>query len=44
MAYDFYDMKGIVEEIFSKLKFNNYQIRRSEKEYLHPGRLVDVRR
>lgn len=24
-AYDFYDLKGVVEEIFSKLKFNNYQ-------------------
>lgn len=40
--YDFYDLKGIVEEIFSKLKFNNYQIKRSEREYLHPGRSVDV--
>lgn len=42
IPYDFYDMKGIVEEIFSKLGFKNYQIKRSESTELHPGRSVDV--
>lgn len=41
-AYDFYDLKGIVEEIFSKLRFKNYQIKRSMQTQLHPGRSVDV--
>lgn len=41
-AYDFYDIKGIVEEIFFKLKFKNYQISRSKKSYLHPGRSADI--
>ena len=41
-AYDFYDLKGIVEEIFSKLRFKNYQIKRSTQAQLHPGRSVDV--
>ena len=41
-AYDFYDMKGIVEEIFSKLGFKNYQIKRSGQSEFHPGRSVDV--
>ena len=41
-AYDFYDLKGIVEEIFSKLRFKNYQIKRSTQTQLHPGRSVDV--
>ena len=41
-AYDFYDIKGIVEEIFSKLGFKNYQIKRSEQSEFHPGRSVDV--
>ena len=42
VPYDFYDLKGIVEEIFSKLKFKNYQLRRSEQTEFHPGRSVDV--
>ena len=41
-AYDFYDIKGIVEEIFSKLGFKNYQIKRSGQSEFHPGRSVDV--
>jgi len=42
VPYDFYDLKGIVEEIFTQLKFNNYMIKRSEQSQLHPGRSVDV--
>lgn len=41
-AYDFYDLKGVVEEIFSKLKFNNYQLKRSEQTQFHPGRSADI--
>lgn len=41
-AYDFYDLKGVVEEIFSKLKFNNYQLKRSEQTEFHPGRSADI--
>ena len=42
VSYDFYDLKGIVEEIFTQLKFNNYMIKRSEQSQYHPGRSVDV--
>lgn len=42
VSYDFYDLKGIVEEIFTQLKFNNYMIKRSEQSQFHPGRSVDV--
>lgn len=42
VPYDFYDLKGIVEEIFEKLGFRNYQIKRSEATELHPGRSADV--
>ena len=42
VPYDFYDLKGIVEEIFTQLKFNNYTIKRSEQSQFHPGRSVDV--
>ncbi len=40
--YDFYDLKGIIEEIFTKMKFNNYVLKRSEQTELHPGRSVDI--
>ena len=42
VPYDFYDLKGIVEEIFTQLKFNNYMIKRSEQSQFHSGRSVDV--
>ena len=42
VPYDFYDLKGIVEEIFTQLKFNNYMIKRSEQSQYHPGRSVDI--
>ena len=42
VSYDFYDLKGIVEEIFTQLKFNNYMIKRSEQSQYHPGRSVDI--
>ena len=40
--YDFYDLKGIVEEIFSKLKFQSFSIKRSVQTEFHPGRSADV--
>lgn len=40
--YDFYDLKGILEYIFKKLKFNSYQIKRSEQTQYHPGRSADI--
>ena len=42
VPYDFYDLKGIVQEIFTKLGFKNYQIKRSAATELHPGRSADV--
>ena len=40
--YDFYDLKGIVEEVFSKLKFQSFSIKRSLQTEFHPGRSADV--
>ena len=40
--YDFYDLKGIMEEIFSKLKFQSFSIKRSVQTEFHPGRSADV--
>jgi len=40
--YDFYDLKGIVEEVFSKLKFQSFSIKRSVQTAFHPGRSADV--
>ena len=40
--YDFYDLKGIVEEIFSKLKFQSFSMKRSVQTEFHPGRSADV--
>lgn len=40
--YDFYDMKGIIEDFFDKLNFDKYQIKRSINLSYHPGRSVDI--
>ena len=42
MPYDFYDLKGLVEEIFSKIRFEKYTLVRTTKESYHPGRAADV--
>lgn len=42
VPYDFYDLKGVVEKIFLKLKFKNYLLKRSTNTEFHPGRSVDV--
>ena len=41
-SYDFFDMKGIVEDMFDKLNFKSYQLRRSVNSSYHPGRSVDL--
>lgn len=35
--YDFYDVKAIVENVFSNIGIKNYEIRRSSHPTLHPG-------
>ena len=42
VPYDFYDLKGIVEEIFSKIRFEKYTLVRTTKESYHPGRAADI--
>lgn len=41
-TYDFYDIKGILEEILDKLSLNSYRILRSCDTSLHQGRSIDV--
>ncbi|VWL85967.1 phenylalanine--tRNA ligase subunit beta [Oceanivirga miroungae] len=41
-SYDFYDIKGIMEEVAEKLSLNSYRILRSENMSFHPGRSIDV--
>lgn len=40
--YDFYDMKGIIEELFTRLNIKSYTITRSENKSLHGGRSADI--
>lgn len=40
--YDYYDMKGILEELMSALNVKNYEIKRSTDESLHTGRSADI--
>lgn len=40
--YDFFDLKGIIEALFTKLGFSKYQIKRSENKAYHPGRSADI--
>lgn len=40
--YDFYDLKGVIDEIFSKMLDAKYTLSRSEKESFHPGRSADI--
>ncbi|MDO5088219.1 MAG: phenylalanine--tRNA ligase subunit beta [Leptotrichiaceae bacterium] len=42
LPYDFYDLKGVTEEIFSKLNFKNYSLKRSVQDVFHPGRSADI--
>lgn len=40
--YDFYDIKGIMEEIMDKLSINSYRVIRSSNVSFHPGRSIDI--
>ena len=40
--YDFYDMKGIVEELFAKLNIKSYSLYRTTNEAYHLGRAADI--
>ena len=40
--YDFFDMKGIIENLMDSLKINNIQFKRSNHRTFHPGSQVDV--
>ncbi len=41
-AYDFYDLKGYVEEFLSLMGMNRFQLARSENNTFHPGRSADI--
>lgn len=40
--WDFFDLKGMLEELFSLLRFNNFSVEQSESTMLHPGRQAKV--
>lgn len=40
--YDFFDLKGIVEELFEKLNIKSYQLERSDNISYHPGISADI--
>ncbi|MCL6588359.1 MAG: phenylalanine--tRNA ligase subunit beta [Firmicutes bacterium] len=39
---DFYDLKGILEAIFSKFKLPDWRLERSTRSFLHPGQAAEV--
>lgn len=41
-AFDFYDVKGMLEHVLSTLFVENLSLRRSNEYYLHPGVSADV--
>lgn len=41
-AYDFYDLKGYVENFLSLMGMNRFQLGRSENPTFHPGRSADI--
>lgn len=40
--YDFYDIKGIIENVLSNIGLKRYQVRRSTNKAYHPGRSADI--
>ena len=40
-SYDFYDLKGIMENVMKAAHVKNYEIRRSENPVFHPGICAD---
>lgn len=41
---DFYDMKGIVEELFERLEISNYSVEVGEHYALHPGKTAHLKK
>lgn len=41
-AYDFYDLKGYVEEFLMSMGLKNYQVNRIENSTFHPGRSAGI--
>ena len=41
-TYDFFDLKGYVEDFFNEIGFKSYQTIRTENKTFHPGRAVDI--
>ena len=41
---DFYDMKGIVEELFERLSISNYTVEAGEHYALHPGKTAHFKK
>lgn len=41
--YDFYDLKGYVEEFLFNSGLERYQLERSKNQSFHPGRSVDIK-
>jgi len=42
-AYDFYDIKGYVENFLGLMGMNRFQLARSENPTFHPGRSAEIR-
>ncbi len=42
-AYDFYDLKGYVENFLGLMGMNRFQLARSENPTFHPGRSAEIR-
>ncbi len=42
LEVDFYDVKGILELIFAKLRLPGYTLQPSTKPFLHPGQAADI--
>ncbi len=42
-AYDFYDLKGYVENFLGLMGMNRFQLDRSENPTFHPGRSADIK-
>ncbi|WP_163468000.1 phenylalanine--tRNA ligase subunit beta [Fusobacterium sp. IOR10] len=42
-AYDFYTLKGYVEEFMAQVGIKNYKVERTENSNFHPGRAADIK-
>ncbi|MCD8198894.1 MAG: phenylalanine--tRNA ligase subunit beta [Phascolarctobacterium sp.] len=41
-SFDFYDMKGIVEGLLSRMQMNSYELKLCTVPYLHPGKSCSI--